>query len=399
VKAAGFTLSLLAMAAAQSAAAASWPKPWAVVKFAGDVTGSGMASILVETHHPVLMAIGGTYMLADLAADTGDAALDRRDRYLGAELVIIGKDAARLKEIKAAGGDLKGKEATEIRQRLVDQKYDIERPGRSPYGYTAAAIVENLPYAVSKVAMDKLLQWAAGKAIGSLARMASGPLERLIGKSRLPRLREPVNWALNNGGPLETYEREIGWGQLSRRAREAQKLADEAMQEESIKVGLRATRTSDLAEIAADGLTDIYEKVMHEHPSAPRYVQLSEFRMAAAAQPVMLPAAAAAAVAAPVMAARVDPVIQAIRSDDFRGYTNSGRSRSDDRPSSSPTATAAPQSSTGPEDNGIRTHLVSPGESATVGDGHTFCHINCGGSGPSITGGPDGARGQSWLGR
>jgi hypothetical protein len=291
-------VAVLGLAAGTVAQAQGSEAPEPFSRTALDLTGDAIAGAAILSKHPVGVAIGVTYKAFDLAHDIGAAAIGREDRWLGTELVLVDRDAQRLKEMKHNGVDLDGPEATEIKRGIYDRMRKLTESDRSPAGYTASVIIKNVPYAVFKVAIDKSLENALGFA-----------LTRSIKHSPVPKA---INWAVKYGGPLEALQKGLGWGKLGTRAGWAKKAADEAMRDTEKK--LVAKRIKQLGmetrtEAAADALSDIYSKIMTEHPSQPRTVIASSFRLELARQAVMLPAPVAAV---PVMRAAVpEPAMRA----------------------------------------------------------------------------------------
>lgn len=380
------------------------PEPFS--RTAQDLTGDAIASAAILSKHPAGVVIGVTYKAFDLAHDIGAAAISREDRWLGAELVLVDRDAQRLKEMKHNGVDLDGPEATELKRGIYERMRKLTASERSPAGYTASVIIKNLPYAISKVAIDKSLENALGFG-----------LARLIKHTPVPKA---INWARTYGGPLERLQKGLGWGKLATRAGWAKQAADEAMRDTEKK--LVAKRIQQLGmetrtEAAADTLSDIYRKIMTEHPSQPRTVIASSFRLAMARQAVLLPAPVAAvpvmraavpepviraarpepimraAVPEPVMrAAHPDLVIRAIRSDDAmweREPSTPSRSTSS---SPEPPASAPPaEPQVDPRAEARRQALHE--ELMRVGDGKTF--VLCSNGCPDSAGSWDGQRGQT----
>jgi hypothetical protein len=314
-------VAVLGLAAGTVAQARSSDAPEPFSRTAQDLTGDAIAGAAILSKHPAGVVIGVTYKAFDLAHDIGAAAIDREDRWLGAELVLVDRDAQRLKEMKHNGVDLDGPEATEVKRGIHERMRKLTASERSPAGYTASVIIKNLPYAISKVAIDKALENAFGFA-----------LTRLVKHTPVPKV---INWARTYAGPLEALQKGLGWGKLGTRAGWAKQAAEEAMRDAEKK--LVAKRIKQLGmetrtEAAADALSDVYRKIMTEHPSRPRTVIASSFRLAMARQAVLLPAPVAAvpvlraAVPEPVLRAAVpepvlraahpDLVIRAIRADD-----------------------------------------------------------------------------------
>lgn len=366
-----------------------------------DITGSTLADVAFHSPVPILIAAGATYKVADLAHDIGDAAVDRENHWLDAELVLVGDDAKRLKEIKASGGDLNGPDADALKQRLRDHAYTMTSAQNSPVGYTLDVIIKNFPYAVAKVGIDKTIEKTIGFALDKFG--VSKLIERIL---PVPK---KVNWLMNYGGPLEDLEKGAGWGRLGTRARGAQKAAEEAMQEQEEKIVadyLSSDRTESLKRSAADVLAKIYGEVMAEHPSQSRTIVAPSFRLEVARQAVLLPAPmpaiaavpAAAAVAVPAPAPAIlaappaDPVVRVIRVDDASGWERYSRPAPSEEEVTDAAPTSEPADEPDPADEARRAELHE--ELMRVGDGKTFavCSNGC----PSTSDASwDGSRGQT----
>jgi hypothetical protein len=362
------------------------PEPFS--RTALNVTGDAIADAAILSKHPAGVVIGVTYKAVDLAHDVGAAAIGREDRWLGAELVLVDRDAQRLKEMKHNGVDLDGPEATEIKRGIHDRMRELTASDRSPAGYTASVIIKNLPYAVFQVAIDKSLENALEFALAKVVKHIPVP--------------NAIHWARTYGGPLEALNKGLGWGKLGTRAGRAKHAAEEAMHDAEKKLVAKriqqlgmATRT----EAAADALSDMYRTIMTEQRSRPRAVIASSFRLAMARQAVLLPAPVAAvpvmraAVPEPVMrAAHPDLVIRAIRSDDAMWERGPSRSSSStlSRPEPPPPAPQA-EPQVDPRADARRQALHD--ELMRVGDGKTFavCSNGC----PQSAASWDGRRGQT----
>ncbi len=337
-----------------------------------EVAGNTAAEVAVHSPNPWVFATGATFKVADfalnLASDLGTAALDRRDQWLGAKMVVAGQDASRLKQIKAEGGNLDGPEAQAIKARLAAQVVEINGPQESPIGYTTSVIVRNLPYAVAQVGIEKAVEAVVGHVLDKAG------IFKLV-ERRLP-LPEQVNWALNYGGPLEDAERAAGWTALGKRARAAAQAAEEErrVQEAAIVAGyLKNDRIDRLKAAAADALVEIYQKTMSEHPSQPRSVVAASFRLAAARAAVMLPAAAVP-VAAIVPAVPADPVVGTIQADDWVVRQHYGGFARPPRGAVAPSPAPAP-----PSASDVARWAQLNQEYMRVGDGRTFtmCSNGC----------------------
>lgn len=317
--------------------------------------------------------------------------------------MLVDRDALLLKQMKHDGVALDGPEAAEIRRRILDRMRQLTASDRSPAGYTASVIIKNLPYAVVKVGLDKLLEYT---------------VELTLTKVIAPRLpvQRVINWAVTYGGPLEPLRRGLGWAKLATRESLAHKAAEEAMRDAEKK--LVAQRIKQLgvearAEATADALAAIYQRIMMEHPSQTRTVVASSFRLEVVRQAVMRPAPVPIMRAArpePVMrAARPEPimraaapvvmraaepdlVVRAIRAEDTvweRAPRDSWRSPTASSEPSPPALPAEP--AVDPRAEASRQALHD--ELMRVGDGKTFtvCSNGCPQSGASW----DGRRGQT----
>jgi hypothetical protein len=388
--------AVLGIAAGNGAQAQGSEAPEPLSRTALDLTGDAVASAAILSKHPVGVVIGVTYKAFDLAHDIGAAAIGREDRWLGAELVLVDRDAQRLKEMKHDGVDLDGPEAAAIKRGIYDRMRKLTESDRSPAGYTASVIIKNVPYAVAKVAIDKSLEHALGFG-----------LTRLFKHSPVPKA---INWARRYGGPLEALQNGLGWGKLATRAGRAKRAADEALRDAEKK--LVAKRIQQLGmetrtEAVADAVSDIYSKIMTEHRSQPRTVIASSFRLEMARQAVMLPAPVAAvpvmraAIPEPVMRAAVpavmrtadpDLVIRAIRSDDAVWVREPTRVPSSARSSAEPSP-PAPQAEPQVDPRAEARRQALHDELMRVGDGKTF--VVCSNGCPQSSASWDGRRGQT----
>jgi hypothetical protein len=357
-------------------------------KLASDVAGSVIASRAAESGVPVLVVAGVTYKAVDLAHDIGEAAVEHQDRWLDAQLVLVDHDSARLKQLKNSPDGLNGSEAKAIEQRVRNRLERLAADGKSPVGYTGRVIVKNLPYAVSKVTMDKAIE--AG-------------LTHVFFKSAAKRVGAEVNWALNYGGPLEDIQKGLGWGKLGSRARAAERLAAELFKEADEKAAMREMHTlaaGDWENAAADALQQVYQRVVRENPSAPRTIQMASFRLEAlrTLPELYLAAPTLAEMQVPAQVAtmavmRSDPVVSAIRYED-RGYSrssgptwNGGSGNGHSIESTSSRESSVPDARTVARDAALHAELMA------VGDGKTYasCSNGCPGAGNSW----DGSRGQT----
>jgi hypothetical protein len=397
IKAAALGLTACAILASVPAAAVGTeddPAPIPFSRITQDFAGDTVAEAAFHSSVPILIVAGATYKLADLAHDIGDAAVNREDRWVGAEMILADDDARRLKEIKIAGGDLNGADANAIKQRLRDRALDMTVAQKSPFGYTIRIILKNFPYAVAKVTIDRAIE----KTIG-LALEKSG-FFKLV--ERFIPLPQKINWMLNYGGPLETFEKGQGWGRLGTRARAAEKAAEESMRDQEKKMVanyLSSDRTETFERSAADALANIYKRTMIENPSRPRAIVAAQFRLEVARAAVSLPAPAiAAAVPAgeDLVPEAPDPIVRTIQADDASGWKQYSNPVSSERRTveSEPTRPAVER-----EDPAVQArHNALHEELMRVGDGKTFqvCSKGC----PSPSGSSwDGTNGQTLYGK
>ena len=300
---------LTSLLLAQSAGAEAVPYS----RISVDITGDVLANGSIKSGIPVLVVAGFTYKAADLAQALGNAAEDHQNQWLDAQLVVVGEDAKRLKAIVDAGDSLNGSAARAIAAHMENTSYAMTVDQKSPVGYTLKSVIDNLGYASVKVGIDKAVEASIGAAFQWLG------VNKLVSKK--------VNWMVNYNGPLEDFEKGLGWGKLGTRARLAQAAAEELMkatETQAISHFLEGSRRDNLERAADDALGQIYQNIMEEHPSQPRTVIVSAYRLEVARAAVMLPAAAvpamaAARAAAPVIEAEPEPedqVVRTIRSDD-----------------------------------------------------------------------------------
>jgi hypothetical protein len=352
-----------------------------------EVAGAALAAAAVRNPNPWVFGAGATFKVADLAinaaSDIGAAAIARRDRWLDAQMVLSGDDAQRLERIKAAGGDLDGAEAQAIKARLRARVEEIESPQRGRLGYTTAVILDNMPYAVAEVGVDKLIEKSVGLALEESGAIAL--FERFV---PVP---AKVNWALNYGGPLADAERAGGWRKLGTLAREAEAAADEelrdqaasivAKESEAVANFLSKNRAAEVKESFSEALVRAYEDEMREHPSAPRALRVGGARLeavrAAAAAPAPAPVALVAAptpAIRPLAAWPADPVVRVLDADD-RAW-----SRREAAPRATPVAPPPPVWQPSPPSAADQARWAElHAELMRVGDGKTFavCSNGC----------------------
>ena len=351
-----------------------------------EVAGATLAAAALRNPNPWVFGAGATFKVADLAintaADVGVAALARRDRWLDAQIALSGDDARSLKRIKAAGGDLDGPEAKAIKTRLRARVEEIQSPERGRLGYTAAVILENTPYAVAEVGVDKLIE----KSIG-LALEESGVIALFEKFVPIP---AKVNWALNYGGPLADAERAGGWRKLGTLAREAEAAADEKLRDQAASIVAKESaavadflskdRATQVKESFSEALARAYEEQMREHPSAPRTLSVGAARLEAVRAAAIAAPALPALVAAPTPAVRpltvwpADPVLRVLDADD-RAW-----SRREAAPRPTPAAPPPPVWQPSPPSAADQARWAAlHAELMRVGDGKTFavCSNGC----------------------
>jgi hypothetical protein len=374
---------------------ASEPVPFSSIS--ADMLGDTLSNAAVHSPVGPLIVAGYTYKMANLASDIGGAAIDKEDRFLGAEMIVVNQDCARLRKIGADGGDLNGKEANAIKAELQNTKYQMTVDQRSPYGYTLGTVVKNLPFAVKKVAFDKVLE----QTIGGVLHAAH--IDKLF-EAIFP-APENINWMLNYGGPLEDLQKGLGWGKLGTRARIAEKAAAKSMKSQEAKAVadfLGADREESLEESAERALGKIYQRIIAENPSQPRTVVVQQYRLVAAREAVMLPAPAAEVpvmVATPTMAAeRPDPVIRAIQADDaqIRHFSTNAPQRSNNFSNPPRVYRPAPVTPSVVQEDAatVARWQAFHDQLKIIGDGKTFtlCSNGCP---PSSNSSWDGRRGQT----
>jgi hypothetical protein len=327
---------------------------------------------------------GATFKVADLAinttSDVSEAAIEHRDKWLGAQLAFSGADAVRLKQIKAQGGDLNGDEATAIKARLRARVEEIQRPDHGLLGYTTAVVLDNLPYAVAEVGIDKLLEKTVGLTLDKIGVFA------LIDKfSPAPKV---VNWALNNGGPLAAAEKRAGWRALSRLAREAGEAAEDQLHEQAASIVEKESeavanyfaedRVAQIKDSVADALARAYQKQMAEHPSAPRPAMMASARLEVARAVAAAPVAMIAPPPAPVQvvtAFPADPMVRILQADDQAWNRRSDAPRVVIHAAPPPATWSPAPPSAADQARWAQLHA----EMARVGDGKTYtlCSNGC----------------------
>jgi hypothetical protein len=366
------------------------PKPFSRIGL--DVLGDTVATASIRSRHPVLVAAGVTYKLADLANDVGVASIGREDHWLGAELVLVDEDGRLLKAMKNAGMDLNGTDAEAVKHRLHERMLRTTAAQNSPLGYTARVIIKNLPYALAKVGREKIDEEAVGFVLNRFG--VAKLLEHIV---PVPK---KINWALNYGGPLEELQKGLGWGKLGTRARLAQKIAEEALIDQEKKLVAHELEEfgASLVDSTADALSAIYSKILQEHPSQPRTVIASNLRLEMAREAVLLrawaePTPAMVPAALVMRTMQADPVVRAIQADDATRWEYARNSSYADQRRSEPAPVRPPEPAVDPHDEVRRQALHE--ELLRVGDGKTFvlCSSGC----PQSDSSWDGRRGETLI--
>lgn len=264
--------------------------------------GSTLAEVGAASPHPLVKGAAYTYKATELGLELGATAVAAHETWLEAEILVVGAQAKRLKQIHDSGGDLKGPEATRIKELLGAKKIALGGQREGAAAYTLDALMQHWGYVAVKTGVDKTIDKTLGFALREfgLAKL----VDRLTG--RPPKL---ANRLFNYGGPLESLQKDARWDweKLGTRARLAEKAMAEAMVEQEAKLvasELRLGRGKSLEELADSALGWAYAEALRKNPSR-QHVVASDFRLVAArAANLAMEAALQPASAAPVEPAR-----------------------------------------------------------------------------------------------
>lgn len=287
--------------------------------------GSTLAEVGAASPHPLVKGVAYAYKGTELGLELGATAVEAHEAWLEAEILIVGDQAKRLKQIHESGGDLRGPEATRIKALLRSKQIALGSQREGATAYTLDALIQHWGYVATKTGVDKTIEKSFGFMLEEFG--VAKLVDRLT--SRPPKL---ANRLFNYGGPLERLQKDArwDWDRLGERAKLAEKAMAEAMVEQEAKFvasKLRLGRTKALQELADSALGWAYAEALKNNPSR-QHVVLSDFRLVAARaanlvleaalQPASaVPAEASRPVAAIALApARADRLALAIASDD-----------------------------------------------------------------------------------
>jgi hypothetical protein len=258
------------------------------------------------------------YKVADLGRALGVAAVDREDRTIGAELVVISSDAALLKRLQIEGRSLNtDPQAIAAKERLTRIMLGRDIGTQGSLSYLGNVIVKNFDYAVEQVAIDKAIGFGV-KRLFKIDRVS-----RFINEHVFPFGNE-VRFALGNRSELRPLLTYFGWRKFGERADLAKKYVDKITSKVLARLVKDAFKQA-IHSAADDALNRLADEVLRDHPSRLvvrqrirlQVVRIEDLAPAAFALPV---AAAALPMAQPVAAIPLesarDPVARTIYHED-----------------------------------------------------------------------------------
>jgi hypothetical protein len=340
-------IGLMGVSLGTVAAANDDPKPFN--KFAAEsaeelfVAGAGMT---LYGEIPVALFKG-----ADYAHKVGDLAIKREDEVVRGEMILINRDAARLKALHAAGERLDTSlEAQTIRDRLLLLAREMNSGDQNSVGHIADMIGKHWVSVASSLAVNECLEQAS-----------KWFFAESIGGRLLRRIFPAGSWA---GGLVEGKRsllrpvfRYGGWRRLGARALKSNQYADK-LAEKMADYEMSKVMEEVIGNLGEPSLDALVREALKDHPS--RIVLRDRLDRMLALQP----AAAAPLPAMPAVATAVadDPVVHAAFQQNYY-HQASERANS---PSSQPAPAEAPP----PVTPAWQTRLHE--ELKYVGDGKTY---------------------------
>lgn len=257
------------------------------------------------------------YKLFDYARLVGEAAVEKEDEALRAEVVLMNADAARLKRLVAAG-EGNGEAAAEVKRRLRahGDRLDSGDPGAHQHLFNVTT--EHFGYAVRRASV----QWGMKQAF---KRVLKSTHFLRFWRQAMPLGRESAS-LIGNRSALRPWMQALGWRSFGKRAAAMERYVDRVT-DAYLDALIAETVRKDIADTASGTLERLYGQILADRPSKP--VVRQRVRHAIATQPelyvpmsavaalVPLPVAAAPAPVAIVAAPRAaDPVALAILNED-----------------------------------------------------------------------------------
>ncbi|MEJ8838110.1 hypothetical protein [Ramlibacter sp. AN1133] len=334
-----------------------------------NLEGRGISRIVKGTRGFGVVA-GTLIFVTEKAIEAGEIAVPREDAFFTEQLLLAGADAGRLRGLRAQGVDLRtDPEALAIHHRALGRQRQLE--ARSLDGTEAlwGAVANHGKFVLTKMAINTAGSWALGKALqrAGLEELASEPGDAL---HRL----------LRNKGPLKSLLKPAGWNRFDMRANWAREYANK-VSEGALGEMPKRVLSALLDDFLDRGWQGEEQQILLRNPPSLRvFAARAAVPVPVAAVPVApVPVAVAArAIATPVRT--VDPLVQAVATDDFIVHLSAG-SRSDS--GDADRAQAAQESRKAVEDaktaaNDAAWRARMREQLRTIGDGKTFS--NCSGA-------------------
>ena len=325
-----------------------------------NLEGGGVSRIVKGTRGFGVVA-ATLIFVTEKTIEAGEIAVTREDAFFTEQLLLVGDDAGRL---RARGVDLRtDPEARAIHHRALGRQRQLEARSQDGTDALWGAVANHGKFVMTKLALNTAGSWALGETLQrvGLKKLASEPGEVL---HRL----------LRNKGPLKSWLKQVGWKRFDMRANWAREYANE------VSAGTLGEMPNRVLSALLDDFLDRgwqgeEQRILLKNPPSLRVFAARAAVPVPVAVPVVVPVRA---LGVPVRT--VDPLVQAVATDDFIIHLSAGtRSTPDDtdRASAAWQSRKAVEEATAAADDTARWARYRE-QSKKIGDGKTFS--NCSGS-------------------
>lgn len=255
------------------------------------------------------------YKVVEFARYVGEAAVEKEDDALRAEVVLMNADAARLKRLVAAG-EGNGAQAEVVKQSLRAHGRRLDSGDPGPIDHLLNVTAEHFGYALRRASV----RW--GMKLAFKRMLKSDPFLRFW-RQAMPLGSETAS-AIGNRSMLRPWMQAVGWRRFGARADAVERFVDRTT-DAYLDAFIANAMRKKIADIAGGLLEGMYDEVLADHP--PKPVLRQRVRRAIATRPelyvpmsamaalVPLPAAPPAAMPAPAPRF-ADPVAQTIGNEE-----------------------------------------------------------------------------------
>jgi hypothetical protein len=256
------------------------------------------------------------YKVAEFARYVGEAAVEKEDETLRAEVVLMNADAVRLKRLVAAG-EGNGAQAKVVKQRLRAHIDRLDSGDPGPINHLLNVTAEHFGYALRLGSV----RWGMKLAFKRMLR--SDPFLRFW-RQAMPLGSETAS-VIGNRSMLRPWMQAVGWRQFGARADAAERFVDRTT-DAYLDALIANTMRKNIADIAGGLLEGMYKEVLADHP--PKPVLRQRVRRAIATRPelyvpmlavtafVPMPVAPAVAQSVAMVPHFTDPVAQVIGNEE-----------------------------------------------------------------------------------